>query len=105
MTPSETQKKNSNDPTPRDAPTCPHCNERMKAMNMPMLANFDSPFIFVCFNNDCSYFLRGWEWMMSHYASKTSYRYKLDPFTGESGPLPVWSADALRNQIIEEEPS
>ena len=29
-----------------------------------------------------------------------SYRYRLDPATGEHGPLPVWSPQALRSDII-----
>jgi len=46
--------------------------------------------------------VRGWAWMESHFQVKASYRYRLDPFTGEQGPLPVWSVEALRSQIIPE---
>jgi hypothetical protein len=40
--------------------------------------------------------------MMKSQNVKASYRHRLDPETGESGPLPVWSYNALRGQIIEE---
>lgn len=86
-----------------DPPRCPHCDAVMLRMEVPPMAEFISPWIYVCFNDECRYFKRGWEWMESQYAAKSSYRYKLDPFTGETGPLPVWSADALRDNILDED--
>ncbi len=40
--------------------------------------------------------------MESHYSVHASYRFRLDPLTGESGPLPVWSKEALKGSIISE---
>ena len=38
--------------------------------------------------------------MMEQFAQNISYRYRYAPQNGESGPLPVWSADALRSGIV-----
>jgi len=41
--------------------------------------------------------------MMNKFQVKASYRYRLDSETGATGPLPVWSDDAVRNRIVEDE--
>ena len=91
------------DPTGSEPPVCIHCGKPMLRTESPPLSNFESPWFYVCFNDECGYFERGWKWMESNYGSKTSYRYKEDPFTGEKGPLPVWSNKALREFIIDKE--
>lgn len=81
-------------------PLCSHCGEPMKKMSLPDEAGFDCDFLYVCFNDECSYFVKGWEWMKSHYEVRSSYRNRIDPLTGKENPLPVWSRDALKNRII-----
>jgi hypothetical protein len=40
--------------------------------------------------------------MKEKYNVTASYRHRCDPRNGETGPLPVWSQDALKAQIVEE---
>jgi hypothetical protein len=82
---------------------CPHCHELMARWENPQLASWSGEFQYVCFNDDCPYFVRGWAWMLSQFNVKASYRFRLEPLTGENGPLPVWSREALRSGILQDE--
>lgn len=84
---------------------CPHCGEEMRKWRTPPASTWGTEFQYVCFNDDCPYFVRGWEWMMQQNNAHASYRRRYNPATGESGPIPVWSYDALKNDIIEESAS
>jgi hypothetical protein len=84
-------------------PRCPHCNHPLQRWANPELVCWSGNYQWVCFNDECPYFVRGWHWMKSQFNVNASYRYRLEPNTGDSGPLPVWSRDALRNNILLEE--
>jgi hypothetical protein len=82
-------------------PTCPHCSSILLQWRTPDGSTW-GPFLYVCFNDDCSYYQRGWTFMEERVGRKASYRYSLDPDTGATGPLPVWSPSALRADIVPE---
>ena len=82
--------------------TCPHCGSRLKKWRVPEEATWSEEFFFVCFNDDCSYYQEGWAWMKEKYNQRTSFRHAVNPTTGSSTPLPVWSASATREMIVDD---
>ena len=82
---------------------CPYCKAELVSWQPPEGSNWTEGVYHVCFNDSCPYFVRGWKWMFSHYQQNVSYRFKYNHETGETGPLPVWSKTALREQILTNE--
>ena len=85
------------------SPKCPHCGEPLQAFAVPEEGGWDSTFHVACFNDECSYFVRGRRRMEDVYGVRVSYRYRIDPTTGLSSPLAVWSKDALKDRILDAE--
>ncbi len=84
-------------------PNFPHCNSRLKKWRVPVDASWSEEFFFVCFNDECPYYKKGWEWMKEQYNQGASYRYMINPSTGAESMIPVWSDSATREMIIEED--
>jgi hypothetical protein len=82
-----------------DIPKCEHCSEKMFPWMPPAESSWGENLQYVCFSDDCDYFKKGWDHMWTNYSVKTSYRYRFNPVNGESGPLPVWSENALKDRI------
>jgi hypothetical protein len=82
-------------------PVCPHCGEALKAFELPDNTGWEGDFQLACFNDDCPYFVRGWQHMDQNFSVKASYRYRVNPQTGEASPLAVWSADAVKDRILD----
>ena len=87
--------------SPNAATRCPHCGEALRAFTLPDDAGFDEPYHLACFNDECSYYKEGWEWMQQQYEAKASYRYRINPRTSTASALPVWSPTAITDRIIE----
>jgi len=87
-------------PEASDIPHCPHCFKRLAKMSVPPDGGYDSEFLYVCFNDDCPYYIQGWDWMFRQYYVRASYRYRLNPLTGGEGPIAVWSPAAMKDRIL-----
>lgn len=83
------------------APHCPYCKQEMKKWRVPINSTWYNEFFYICFNDKCPYFVQGWDQMWEQQKTKASYRCRLDPDTEKYMPIPVWSYDALKDDIIE----
>ena len=86
---------------------CPYCGDRLRKYEVPHSAFeidywYEADYLYICFNDACPYFERGWEWMWSKMRRNVSYRHMYNPTTHKSGPIPVPTNYALRDGIVEE---
>lgn len=84
---------------------CPHCNERMLKWAVPenpFVCTWDNDFMHICFNDNCPYYVRGWDFMAKE-GNTGSYRLMYNPEKDTCQPIPVPSPKALRESIIGEE--
>ena len=79
---------------------CPHCQAQMLLWRSPADSTWGEATHYVCFNDECSYYLRGWERMLEKFNVRASYRNRYNPRSGNYAPLPVWSADAHKDAIV-----
>ena len=68
----------------------------------PWEIDYNATLLYVCFNDECTYFVKGWDWMWNTYHRYVSYRHMMDPASGETNPIPVSSYESLKDGIIEE---
>jgi SAM-dependent methyltransferase len=83
---------------------CPYCGEKMRKWAVPdnPFANtWTNEFMYICFNDACPYFVRGWDSMFKQGNRGASYRLMYNPEKDTCGPVPVPSPRALKEGIIE----
>jgi SAM-dependent methyltransferase len=71
----------------------------MDPLRTPLESSWGGEIHYVCFNDECGYYCGSWEILESQGIEDTGYRCRMDP-RGECGPLPVWSADAMKDLIV-----
>jgi SAM-dependent methyltransferase len=86
----------------KDKPACPHCGITMECMKTPYESTWGGEIHFVCFNDECSYYLNSWSALEEQGIENAGYRCRMDP-RGQCGPIAVWSDSALRNLIVQKE--
>jgi hypothetical protein len=68
----------------------------MKKWDPPSCSSWGGCLQYMCLNNECPYYVRGWEFTLKQRNVRASYRYRYDPRTGKSGPQPVFSPDDFK---------
>jgi SAM-dependent methyltransferase len=83
---------------------CPYCGEKMKKWAVPdnpFSQTWDNDFMYICFNDGCPYFVRGWDHMHREGNRGSSYRLMYNPEKDCCMPIPVPSPKALKESIVE----
>lgn len=89
----------------KDTMACPYCGDRLRKWAVPdnpFAQTWDNDYMYICFNDECPYFVRGWDVMAKSVNRTQSYRLMYNPDKDCCMPIPVPSPRALREGIIEE---
>lgn len=91
-----------------EKPVCPHCGTEMNLWEVPPIPVGDglgwgTPYLYICFNDDCPLYTDGWENMKENYGRNSSYRCMCYPGTDQLECIPVFSPFGATGQIIDEQ--
>lgn len=91
-----------------EKPRCPHCNQEMKLWEVPPINFADglgwgTPYLFLCFNDECRLFQQGWRDMEDNFAHRASMRCINYPGTEQFECMPVFSFVGGSGQIIDDQ--
>lgn len=91
-----------------EKPHCPHCNLEMVLWEIPPINFSDglgwgSPYLFVCFNDDCPSYKKGWDHLSETMEVYASYRYINEPGGSTFDYMPVFSPIGCTEGKLNEE--
>ena len=92
----------------QEKPICPNCNKEMDLWEVPPVTFSDglgwgTPYLYVCFNDECPMYVSGWDNLMENYSHRASYRCIKSPFGKNFEAMPVFSPMGGQGQIITEQ--
>lgn len=92
----------------REKPQCPHCGKEMSIWETPPMNFADglgwgTPFLYICFNDECPLYQQGWDHMKENYAHTASYRCMCYPDGKKFESIPVFSPMGAKGQIIDDQ--
>ena len=88
-------------------PLCPHCKKEMSIWEVPPVTFSDGlgwgePYLFLCFNDECPLYKKGWENLKENFNQTASYRCMNYPGTDTFELMPVFSPMGATGQIIDD---
>jgi hypothetical protein len=89
-------------------PNCPHCSKEMSLWEVPPVnvgdgLGWGTPYLYICFNDNCSCYKEGWDNMKENYAQSASYRSINYPGTETFEIIPVFSSMGGRGQVMDDQ--
>lgn len=92
----------------QEKPKCPHCGTEMDIWEAPLIPCGDGlgwgvPYLFLCFNDECSLYVKGWDSIEEDYGHRASYRCMCYPGTTQFECIPVFSPVGAKGQVVSEQ--
>lgn len=91
-----------------EKPRCPDCNTEMTLWEVPQVTFSDglgwgTPYLYVCFNDECSAYTAGWDSLMETVEYKASYRCINIPGQPNFDYMPVFSQAGGKGQVLDDD--
>ncbi|MDX9787031.1 MAG: zinc ribbon domain-containing protein [Desulfobacterales bacterium] len=109
----ETKEEILHDLIDKKKPLCPHCGHEMSLWEVPPInvgdgLGWGTPYLYLCFNDECPLYVEGWNNMKENYGRNSSYRCMCYPGTEQFEGMPVFSpigasGQAIDNQVVMEQ--
>lgn len=85
---------------------CPHCKERLSCCHAPEFhvgdgLGWGTEIFFVCLNDECSLFEKGWKHIENTYCHVGSYRYMLLPGATKGENMMVAGRNAFKSSVVD----
>ncbi|MBU1194828.1 MAG: zinc ribbon domain-containing protein [Proteobacteria bacterium] len=91
-----------------EKPHCPDCNAQMTLWEVPPINFSDglgwgTPYLFVCFNDECPSYKKGWDHMQETMETQASYRCFIEPGQKNFEYMPVFSPMGATGGVLDDE--
>ncbi len=91
-----------------DKPHCPHCETDMTLWEVPPINFSDglgwgTPYLFVCFNDECSSYQNGWDQLGQTMEARASFRCYVEPGQSNFEYMPVFSPMGAQGGKLDDE--
>jgi len=85
---------------------CPHCSGDLVLCHAPAVhvgdgLGWGSEYLFICLNDNCPLFVKGWDYIANQYGHVGSYRYMEIPNSKESYNMMVVGKEAFTGSIVD----
>lgn len=85
---------------------CPHCSGNLSLCHAPSVhvgdgLGWGSEYLFICLNDECPLFCKGWDYIANQYGHVGSYRYMEIPNSKETYSMMVVGREAFTGSIVD----
>ena len=86
--------------------SCPHCSGQLSLCHAPPVhvgdgLGWGSEYLFICLNDECPLFVKGWDYIEKQYGHVGSYRYMEIPNSKESYSMMVVGKEAFTGSVVD----